>query len=77
MKTTNENVTVSKEELVHTVDSLKVEITKLKEKTFTKKELQDEMEKVMLNFLIYEDDLDRGKISLSGIKDKIEENDGL
>ena len=33
------------------------------------------MEKVMLEYLIYEDDLDKGKTSLSHIKNKIEEND--
>ena len=33
------------------------------------------MEKVMLNYLIYEDDLDKGKTSLSQIKNKLEEND--
>ena len=30
-------------------------------------------DEAMLNFLIYEDDLDKGKISLSEIKDKLEE----
>ena len=57
------------------IDSLNSEINSLKEKTFTKKELKDEMERVMLNYLIYEDDLDRGKTSLSQIKNKIESND--
>ena len=41
----------------------------------TKKEVRDEMEKVMLDYLIYEDDLDRGKTSLSEIKNKISAND--
>lgn len=41
----------------------------------TSKQVRDEMEITMFNFLIYEDDLDKGKVSLSGIKDKIESND--
>ena len=43
----------------------------------TIKEVRDEMEKVMLDYLIYEDDLDKGKTSLSTIKNKIESNDEL
>jgi peptidoglycan hydrolase CwlO-like protein len=39
------------------------------------KEVRDEMEKVMLDYLIYEDDLDKGKTSISSIKNKIESND--
>ena len=57
------------------VDSLEQKIVKLEETTFNKKELKDEMERVMLDFLIYEDDLDKGRTSLSTIKDKIESND--
>lgn len=41
----------------------------------TKKEVRDEMEVTMFNFLIYEEDLDKGKTSLSDIKNKIEAND--
>jgi len=41
----------------------------------TKKEVRDEMERTMFNYLIYEGDLDKGKSSLSDIKNKIEEND--
>lgn len=41
----------------------------------TKKEVKDEMEVTMLNFLIYEGDLDKGKTSLSEVKNKIEAND--
>lgn len=41
----------------------------------TKDEVRDEMEQVMFEYLIYEDDLDKGKISLSDIKNKIESND--
>lgn len=56
-------------------DSLANEFSKLKSEVLTQKEGKDLMEETMLNFLIYEDDLDKGKISLSQIKDKIEEND--
>lgn len=41
----------------------------------TEKQVRDQMEKTMLDFLIYEDDLDKGKTSLSEIKNKIEKND--
>jgi CII-binding regulator of phage lambda lysogenization HflD len=41
----------------------------------TKKEVRDEMERTMFNYLIYEDDLDKGKSSLSDVKNKIEAND--
>ncbi|CAB4159233.1 hypothetical protein UFOVP699_75 [uncultured Caudovirales phage] len=41
----------------------------------TSKEVRDEMEITMFNYLIYEDDLDKGKSSLSDIKNKIESND--
>jgi hypothetical protein len=53
------------------VDSLQV----LSRKTATALEIRNQMEVVMFNYLIYEDDLDKGKISLSDIKNKIEEND--
>ena len=53
------------------VDSLEKSV----DATATSKELRDAMEKVMLDYLIYEDDLDKGKASLSSIKNKIEEND--
>jgi hypothetical protein len=53
------------------VDSLE----KAVEVTATSKEVRDEMEKVMLDYLIYEDDIDKGKTSLSNIKNKIESND--
>lgn len=41
----------------------------------TKKEVRNEMELVMFDYLIYEEDLDKGKTSLSEIKNKIEAND--
>lgn len=36
-------------------------------------EIQYEMEQTMYDFLLYEDDLDKGKISLSEIKNRIDE----
>lgn len=47
----------------------------IKNRVPTKKEVRDEMERVMLDFLIYEDELDKKKITISQIKDKIESND--
>lgn len=41
----------------------------------TKKQMRDEMEEVMLDFLIYEDELDKKKITISQIKERITEND--
>tara|TARA_Y100000389_G_scaffold197624_1_gene232593 strand:- start:17872 stop:18195 length:324 start_codon:yes stop_codon:yes gene_type:complete len=57
------------------VDSLTNVIISLENKTVNKLEVENIMEKVMLNYLIYEDDLDKGKTSLSHIKNKIEAND--
>ena len=57
------------------IDSLENRINVLENTTFSKDVMKNEMERVMLDFLIYEDDLDKGKTSLSQIKDKIEEND--
>lgn len=37
------------------------------------KEIQYEMEQTMYKYLIYEDDLDKGKTSLSEIKNRIDE----
>jgi hypothetical protein len=53
------------------LDSLQMQLAKYA----TAKEVRDEMEVVMFNYLIYEDDLDKGKSSLSDIKNKIEAND--
>lgn len=40
--------------------------------TLTRDEMRHEMEQVMFQFLIYEDDFDKKKISLSEIKNKLE-----
>lgn len=53
------------------IDSLTILIIKFA----TKAEVKNEMERTMFDYLIYEDDLDKGKISLSDIKNKIESND--
>lgn len=37
----------------------------------TKEDIRNEMNETMFNFLIYEDDFDKGKSSLSDIKSKI------
>lgn len=56
-------------------DSINSSIDSLNKITVTHKEMKDEMERIMFDFLIYEDDLDKGKTSLSAIKSKIESND--
>lgn len=57
--------------LEHKLDSLQSKISSMA----TRKQVQDQMEIVMFNYLIYEDDLDKGRSSLSDVKNKIEEND--
>jgi len=56
-------------ELHNTVDSLHNVINTLP----TSDEVEYRMEQVMYRYLIYEDDLDRGKVSLSEIKNRIDE----
>jgi CII-binding regulator of phage lambda lysogenization HflD len=58
-------------ELSLKLDSLQTQLSK----TSTSKQVKDEMERIMFDFLIYEDDLDKGKTNLSNIKNKIESND--
>lgn len=57
--------------LQSTIDSLKTQVAA----TPTQKKVRDEMELVMFDYLIYEDDLDKGKTSLSEIKNRIQSND--
>jgi len=57
------------------IDSLSNVIRKLENKSIDSKEATNIMERVMLDYLIYEDDLDKRKTSLSEIKNKIEMND--
>lgn len=72
---TNKQLQEHSVKVSHKVDSLQEVIISLENKTISAKETEDIMEKVMLNYLIYEDDLDKGKTSLSQIKNKIEAND--
>jgi hypothetical protein len=64
LKQSNEDLTAKVDSLINVVDN-----------QVSAKEATDIMEKVMFEFLIYEDDLDKGKISRSQIKQWIEEND--
>lgn len=57
--------------LEKSIDSLKLQVATVP----TQKKVRDEMELVMFDYLIYEDDIDKGKTSLSEIKNKIEAND--
>tara|TARA_R100000501_G_C2545263_1_gene62301 strand:- start:129 stop:413 length:285 start_codon:yes stop_codon:yes gene_type:complete len=57
------------ESLQKTVDSLHV----ILDAKPSQEEVQYEMEQTMYKFLIYEDDLDKGKVSLSEIKNRIDE----
>jgi len=51
-------------------------ISVLLDSSVTKKEMKHEMRQVMFEFLIYEDDFDKGKASLSDIHNKIQTGDG-
>lgn len=42
----------------------------------TEQEMKKEMRQVMFEFLIYEEDFDKGRASLSDIKNKIESQNG-
>ncbi len=57
--------------LENKIDSL----TSISNKKASAKEVRDQMELIMFDYLIYEDDLDKGKSSLSDIKNKIQSND--
>ena len=51
-------------------------ISALLDSSVTKKEMKHEMRQVMFEFLIFEDDFDKGKASLSDIQNKIQPGDG-
>ena len=68
----NNNLETYNKSMVKSIDSLNNVLSKLEQTTLSSKQATDIMEKVMLNYLIYEDDLDKGKTSLSQIKNKIE-----
>lgn len=55
--------------------SLSDRVQHLEDKVIDKKEAKDIMEKVMLDFLIYENEIDKKQITISQIKDKIKENE--
>lgn len=57
--------------LVQELDSVKTELRFVKDNIVTKEEIKSQNKKMMFEFLIYEDDVDKGKISLSEIKDQI------
>ena len=65
------NYTENTARLEAKIDSLQSQLSQLS----TSKQVRDHMEVVMFEYLIYEDDLDKGKSSLSDIKNKIESND--
>jgi CII-binding regulator of phage lambda lysogenization HflD len=65
-----------KYDMNYAVLSLKIDsIQNQLSNTATSKQVRDEMERTMFDFLIYEDDLDKSKTNLSNIKNKIESND--
>lgn len=55
------------------VKATNISVDSLKSKIISKGEIREEMNQTMFNFLIYEDDIDKGKTSLSEIKSKINE----
>lgn len=57
--------------IIQELDSLRTDINTLKKNYPTKKEIEIQNSKMMYDFLIYEDDLDKGKISLSQIQEKL------
>lgn len=54
---------IANEQIIAKLDSIN---------TLTKGEIRHEMNQVMFEFLIYEDDFDKKRVSLSEIKNKIE-----
>lgn len=56
------------------VKNMNLVIDSINKKTPSKKEIREEMNQTMFNFLIYEDDFDKGRTSLSEIKSKINES---
>lgn len=64
--------------LQNTCDSLKQAFDEAsKNKPITKQQIKDEMQLIMYDYLIYENDLDNKKISLSEIKNRIESDDEI
>jgi hypothetical protein len=55
------------------LQKLRKEVEVVKEQSASKEEIEILQNKVMFEFLIYEDDIDNKKASLSDIKNKIDE----
>ena len=55
------------------VKDMKMQMEFIKDNLATKKDIENQMESVMLDVLIYEDELDKKKITISQIKQKIED----
>lgn len=51
--------------------SLEEKTDSIQKNTVTREQVKYEMDQTMFNFLIYEDDFDKGRTSLSDIKNKI------
>jgi len=60
-------------ETTSNIDSIYSEIKGME--LITESEIRENMNKVMFEYLIYEEDLDKGKISLSEIRSKIDSNE--
>lgn len=75
---TNNKISALEKKYQENTDRLEKKIDSLQmvtSKMASAKQVRDQMEITMFNYLIYEDDLDKGKSSLSDIKNKIESND--
>jgi hypothetical protein len=57
------------------VDSTTQSLTEAIESLPTEKKVRDQMEVTMYRFLIYEDEIDRGKKTISDVQELIEQND--
>lgn len=61
-------------ELKNKIDSIAVSVKKIEDIVYPMRdEITYEIERMMYQFLIYEDDIDKGKTSLSVIKMKLDE----
>ena len=60
------------DKMVKTEKMIHSQIDSINSTMVTQEQMKNEMNQSMFNFLIYEDDFDKGKASLSDIKSKIE-----
>jgi len=73
IKKNNETTSI---QYINEIDSLKDEISKYNNRDYvTPYSMKRNMNSVMFNFLLWEGDLDKGKISLSEIQNKINESE--